>query len=149
MNTYRFRLETVLRLRLLQETSAREQLHHANVRLRDAIAHRERELARYSSMESTVQSMSREELLAELQQEELAAGVIQTLQSAVGRAAGDAVHAQLTWSSARRSVKALERLDDRRRRDHADESARQEANDIDDIVSAGFLRRAHTSGDLS
>jgi flagellar biosynthesis chaperone FliJ len=148
MNAYRFRLETVLRLRLLQETSAREKLHHANVFLLNAIAHRDRGLARFSSMKATTQTMTREELLAELQQEELAAGVISSLQSVVGHAATEVVHAQLTWSSARRSVKALERLDNRRRRDYDELSAREQANDIDDIVSAGYLRRTNISGDL-
>lgn len=97
-------------------------------------------------MQFTTETMSREELLAELLREELIASLIQSLQSEVGRAAGQVVDAQLTWSSARRSVKALERLDARRRREYADENAREQANDIDDIVSGGYLRRELLSG---
>ena len=140
MNGYEFRLHAVLRLRLSQESSAREQLHAANLRLNDSIAQRDRELERFLRLASSRGTMSGEELLTERCREELLAGIVRQLQSEVGRAAGEVVQAQLTWTSARRAVKALERLDDRRRRDHDDQSARRAAIDVDDIVGASYVR---------
>ena len=146
MNAYRFRLEAVLRLRRSEEERARENLFRANVALRNSIERRDAELVRFNSIEIAYGTMSHEQFMAERLCAELVADSLQAARDAMGRAADAAVLAQLAWSEASRSVKALERLDEHRRLEHAEEARREEAIDVDSFVTAGYGRQLLATG---
>jgi flagellar FliJ protein len=139
MKRYQFRLAAVLRLRRAEEEQARERLLAANSRLREVIAARDREAARYSALASNTEATTLEGLLAEQQAASLAASVVAGARRAVTTAAADAALAQIAWTSASRRVRILERLDDRRRAEHAEEELRSEVATVDDMVTARYV----------
>jgi flagellar FliJ protein len=136
---YRFRLATVLRIRRMEEETAKLELRAANVALRNAVAARDAADERYRSFTSSKQAIaSASELMAErLEAGLLAEQVAATQRRAMERAASAAL-AQARWSNAAKRVAVLERLDARRREEHAAGELRAEVALVDDLVTARY-----------
>ncbi len=134
---YRFRLERVLRVRRTEEKSAKEAVQHLNSALVRAIETRDLARERYLVAEESMAD-DLETLLTERTDAELAALVLVHAERDVSRVASEAALAHLAWQRAARRVEALERLDERRRREYAEEEARREVSLVDDVVSARY-----------
>lgn len=139
MKRYEFRLAAVLRIRRVEEEQARETLAAANGRLRSLLLERDAQSRRYRELVGSVPATTVEGFLAELHAAHLAASVVARATRAVTGAAADAALAQVAWAGASRRVKLLERLDDRRRREHAEDLQRAEVAVVDDIVTARYV----------
>ncbi|HET6810691.1 MAG TPA: flagellar export protein FliJ [Acidimicrobiales bacterium] len=142
MKRYRFRLETVLRVRRLEEETARLELLTANTRLADACARRDAAAAHYRQIPIELGSCSTEELRRTRQRAELAAATLGARQATVDEAARHAEAAREAWMAAVGRVKVLERLDERRREEHRLELERDETRFLDD-VGARLREEAH------
>lgn len=140
MSRYRFRLETVLRVRRVEEDHAKRVLLGANTALRAAIERRDRARARYRAFADggrdvrTIDQLHVERLQAGLLADEMASA-----QRAANAVANDAALARVQWSTAARRVAILERLNERRRAEHAERELRAEHAFVDDIVTARYL----------
>jgi len=137
---YRFRLEAVLRVRRVQEDVARGDLARANAAVGLAVAEldaaRER-LARMASEPAPVDSaawQARHALLLGRAEE------IGNRHGDLDVATTERLNRQRALAEARTRVKALERLDDRRRAEHAVEAGRDESKTMDDLVTARWGR---------
>jgi flagellar FliJ protein len=139
MKRYEFRLAAVLRLRHAEEEQAREALAAANRHLRSVILERDAQSARYGELTRAELATTLDGLLAEQQAASLAAGVVASAKRAATNAAAEAALAQVSWTGSWRRVTVLERLDDRRRAEHAEEAQRAEVAVIDDIVTARYV----------
>ena len=142
MKRYRFRLESVLRVRRLQEDVARGALAEATAavtvaetNVTSALAWLERLRTQpVPSGPGAWESHRRVQLAAA---DELAArGAELDLALAERRAR------QAALAEARTRVRALERLDERRRAEHELEAARQDERVVDDLVTARFRAAA-------
>jgi flagellar protein FliJ len=137
---YRFTLETLLRVRRVEEDQARRALVTANAALRAAIARRDRADGRYrafSAVERAVPSV--EELLCERLEAGFLAEQVTTAQREALASAGQAAIAQAHWSKAAKRVAVLERLEARRRAEHVAEELRLEVALVDDLVTARYV----------
>lgn len=140
MSRYRFRLETVLRVRRAEEADAKAALLQANARLRAALEARERAQQHYRDVVDHHDGHgTREQLRRERWEASVAADVLAAAQREAIRGAGEAALAQVDWAQAARRVAVLERLDLRRRAEHAAEEQRREASAVDDLVTARFV----------
>ncbi|MCU1495390.1 MAG: hypothetical protein JWO62_3154 [Acidimicrobiaceae bacterium] len=139
MKRYEFRLAAVLRLRRAEEEQARETLSAANGRLRAQILERDLQAARYALLARETSATTLDGLLAEQHAAGLAAAVVAQANRATTTAAADAALAQVAWTGASKRVKILERLDDRRRDEHAASDQLAEVAVIDDIVTARYV----------
>ena len=133
MKRYGFRLETVLRVRRLEEETARLGLLTANTSLADACGRRDDAAAHYRQVPIELGSCSTEELRRTRQRAELAAAALAARQAAVDDAARTAEAAREAWMAAVSRVKVLERLDQRRREEHRLEAERDETRVLDDV----------------
>lgn len=140
MSRFRFRLEGVLRVRRAQESDARTALAAANAHLRQRLEAREEAHLHYRQMVGrqrpacTVAALASDRLDAALAADRLDAAA-----RAVTRAAGDAAVAQVSWTQAARRVSVLERLEERRRAEHADVESRAEVRAVDDLVTSRWV----------
>lgn len=141
MKKYAFRLETVLRVRKVEEDRAIAVLAAAARALTAADVTLQRRLDRYADVPVPSGTLPVAELLkVRARQDGVAAAVV--------FAGTERLRAEATvdlrrddWSAAAQRVAALERLDDRRRAEHAVEAQRQEAIEVDDMVVARHGRR--------
>jgi len=138
MKRYRFRLESVLRVRRIQEDVARGELARATLALaaaESALQEGRDHLDRLSRQPHPIGPAAwqarRQILLA-------AAEEIEQLADGVTAAAAERHARQAALAEARTRVRALERLDERRRAQHALEAARREERLVDDLVTARF-----------
>lgn len=145
MRRYRFRLESVLRLRRAEEGQARDALAAANAELRAALAARDAEAQRYACLPRTLGAMSPELLRREHATAALAAATLAGAQQAVSAAAARTAEAQLAWSAAAQRVSVLERLDHRRRIEHAEDLLHHEIAELDDLVTSRYVSGALAS----
>lgn len=140
MSRYRFRLETVLRVRRAEESDAKGALLRANARLRAALDARDQAQQRYRDVvESQSLSGSVEQLRRDRWHAEVAARALSDAQREAMRVAGEAALAQVDWAQAARRVAVLERLDLRRRSEHAEGERRAEVGVVDDLVTARYV----------
>jgi flagellar export protein FliJ len=141
MKKYRFRLETALRVRKVEEDFAVAALADAHRSLAEADARLDRRLDRYRDTPLPQGPMSVEQLLRMRSHVDgVAASVV--FAGAVRLGAEATVDVRRTeWSEAAARVSALERLDERRRAEHALEAQRQELIEVDDMVVARAGRR--------
>lgn len=149
MRRYRFELAAVLRVRRVEESCARATLARANGSLREATERRDLAWRRYRrSAEAHGIRPTTIELWWERSSAALLADVARHEEESVAAASGQVSAARHVWSHAARSVALLERLEARRRREHAAEANRQEDARVDDLVvgrrlgalAAGFDR---------
>lgn len=139
MRRYRFRLESVLRLRRAEESRARDVLAAANAELRQALRARDAEARRYAALPRSLGEMTLEQYLGEAAAAALAAATLAQARRVVSVAAARVAEAQLAWSSAAQRLAVLERLDERRRVEHAVEAQREEAAALDDLVTSRYV----------
>lgn len=145
MRRYRFRLESVLRLRRAEEGQARDALAAANAELRAALGARDAEARRYAGLPRPLGTMTPEVLRSEHATTTLAAATLAGAQQAVSAAAARTAEAQLAWSAAAQRVSVLERLDERRRLEHAEDLRHEEITELDDLVTSRYVSGAVAS----
>jgi flagellar FliJ protein len=139
MNRYRFRLESVLRVRRAEEELARQELARANARLRAAMEAFRRESERYGALESAPGALDPTGFRQARAYAELAAATVDAARQVMDAAAEEAAGRYVAWSEAATLVAALERIDDRRRAEHREEALRAEVAEADDMTSARFV----------
>jgi flagellar export protein FliJ len=142
LRKFRFRLEQVLRVRRLQEDQARAALLNANRTAREAARHVEERLAEYGSRAFPEGSQPYDEFERALFMLDTAAGAVEVARHDYRDACIVVDERRDAWTSARRRVAALERLEARRREEHALEARRAEDRLVDDLVVARFARGA-------
>jgi flagellar export protein FliJ len=139
---YAFRLEPVLRVRRIEEERAILELATATRALADAEATLERRLDRYGAVPVPVGPVPVDHLLRmRARLDGVAASVVHAGTQRLRAEAVVDVRRQ-SWSDAATRVAALERLDERRRAEHAHETQRQELVEVDDMVVARAGRAA-------
>jgi flagellar export protein FliJ len=139
----RFRLEQVLRVRRLQEDIARGALLHANREARTAADGVNARVAEYTGAARPGGAQSYDTFNRMQSRLDNAAGAITIARAEYGRALVVVEERRSEWSEARMRVAALERLEDRRRAEHAMEARRTEDRLVDDLVVARHARGAH------
>jgi flagellar export protein FliJ len=141
MKRYRFRLETALRVRKVEEGFAVAALADSQRALAEADASLDRRLDRYRDTPTPQGPMSVDELLRmRARVDGVAASVVFAGAARLGAEATVDLR-RTEWSDAAARVSALERLDERRRAEHALEAQRQELIEVDDMVVARAGRR--------
>lgn len=133
----RAQLRTVMRIRELQERSARGVLALAQTRHREAVEDEEATWARVDAFGTVLRA---DVLPADLQQQRLVAEVgalaAQSLRQVTLDAADEAARAQVDWTAAARRVEALERLAERLAEREAFDAAHRAQTEIEDLVLA-------------
>lgn len=140
MKRYQFRLESVLRVRRAQEELARQELARANIRLREATARRHAQEDHYRTVVSDTAAADPRQLLAERVRGDLAAQALNGARRAATETEVAAAVRHAAWRETAQRVAALERLDDRRRDEHARTSQQAEIAETDDFVAARWQR---------
>lgn len=147
MKKYSFRLETVRRVRRAQETVAKAELSRANNEVASAIAVVEARVADYeNSLSSSAQSGSTGTIVrvdAFMQRRyfnDLSAQAVAAARSSLAAAQLEAQAKREAWSDTAKKVKALDRLDERRREEHQLAYNRELDAEVDDIVTGRFGR---------
>lgn len=139
MKRYLFRLAAVLRLRRVEEERARHDLAETNARLRALLVERDR-LAEHARALAGRQAADHVDgLAAERLDAELATSRLAGAERRVAEAASAAAFAQVAWTTAHRRVVALERLEERRRAEHAAEALREEIAFLDDLSTTRYV----------
>ncbi len=146
MKRYEFRLAAVLRLRRAEEEHARTRLASANLELRARILERDAQADRYRAVASVASASTGEELRSEQHTASLAASVVDGARRSVAAAATDAALSQIAWQGSARRLEILERLDHRRRAEHAAAEARAEVATVDDIMTARYIADRDADG---
>lgn len=139
MKKYRFRLDAVLRVRRIEEERARGDLLAANRALHEAEVELERRLDHYRTVSMPQGPLSHDRYLAARnRQDQAAAGVVA---AGTARLAAEAERDRLreVWAAAAGRVRALERLDERRRDEHAAAVLREEIVVLDEVAAATRL----------
>jgi flagellar biosynthesis chaperone FliJ len=134
---YEFSLQTVLRARRAQESVARADLLRANLKVVAAEAAENRSRAHYED----VLAADSDAFMAHRQRSELAAGALIGASGTVTEARAAVVAAMESYLVAARSVSVLEKLDERQRQEHAATAQREEANQVDELVTSRHVRR--------
>lgn len=135
MKKYSFRLAQVQRVRTTQEEIARAELSQANREVREAEARIAQRMAAYEAASSFGHSSVTNAVLAKNRYfAELASRAVGVAREQHAQAEREAAEKHLSWMDAATKVKALERLNDRKREEHALESQRAMDAELDDIV---------------
>jgi flagellar export protein FliJ len=141
MKKYRFRLEQVLRVRRLEEERARAAVLVAR-READVSAGRVRDrIAAYHSFEPAAGPVASARLLADRALHTLRADAVEVARGREAEAWKVVADRLQVWSGAAQKVAALERLDERRRADHALAARREDDLVVDDLVTVRFARQ--------
>ncbi|MCU1374703.1 MAG: hypothetical protein JWO68_1989 [Actinomycetia bacterium] len=136
MKKYRFRLEAVLRVRRIEEDRAKGDLLLANRAVADAEAELDRRLDHYRTVTGTEGVVSQEAYLVGRARQDAAAASVVAAGAARLAAEAEADRMRAIWAGCAMRVRALERLDERRRDEHAGEVLRDEVIVLDEIASA-------------
>jgi flagellar FliJ protein len=139
---YRFRLDTVLRVRRTEEDLAKAELARANARVAEAVARVDARLTHYSALPSVGPGATGPTavFMASRFRQDTAAAAVVAAKVARMAALQDAEAYRLAWSKKATEVQVLERLDERRRTEHEVEATRQADLEVDDIVVTRFGR---------
>ena len=143
MKRFRFRLEQVLRVRRLQEEMARGALMVANGQARAAADTVNARVAEYTEAARPSGAQSYDAFQRLQSRLDNAAGAITVARVEYRNALAVVDERRAEWAEARRRVAALERLEERRRDEHAIEVRRAEDRLVDDLVVARHARGAH------
>ena len=141
MRRYRFRLDAVLRVRRLQEDVARGALAEATAtvgRAEGAVARADAWLDGLRAKAGPPGPLAWE---AQRRVQLAAADELTSRVTELGAARTEQRARQAALADARMRVRALERLDERRRAEHAREVARQDERVVDDLVTSRYHRR--------
>ncbi len=144
MKRFRFRLDQVLHVRRVQEDRARFQLLSANRDAHLAAARVDERLADYAERQMPTGTQSFAEFERAVFRLDAAAGAVGVARAAHRDALVVVDERRGEWTDARRRVAALERLEERRRVEHAIEVQRAEDQLVDDLVVARHARGGRT-----
>jgi flagellar biosynthesis chaperone FliJ len=139
---YTFRLETVLKVRRIEEDRAKGALAFANAdarRAADEVAVRE---AAYAALPEGPTAFTTSAFLADRWRRSTSADAVLYGLQREREALTVVAERRTDWSAAAGKVSALERLDSRRREEHALDTAREEAIVVDELVTGRFVREA-------
>jgi flagellar FliJ protein len=139
---YRFRLEAVLRVRRLQEDVARAALADATAAVDAAMAQEGRARAWLDALRAHPAPDGPAAWDAQRRVQLTAADELVSRASDVTHARAAQQACQRELAAARTRVRALERLDERRRAEHGREVARHEERAADDLVTSRYRRPA-------
>ncbi|HSL59956.1 MAG TPA: flagellar FliJ family protein [Acidimicrobiales bacterium] len=134
MKRYRFRLESVARVRRVREEQARAELLESRRKLDEAHAELQRRLGSYDQR-GRATAASPNSFRAERDRDTRMANAV-TAAMAAEAAARTLVGRRVDeWVAAARENAALDRLDLRRREEHEDEVRRAEQRELDDLAA--------------
>jgi flagellar export protein FliJ len=140
MKRYAFRLQTVLRVRKIQEDQAKTALLLANRALAEADAERLRRWEKYESITVSNELCTATEFEAGRFRWDMAAQSAILSDHMREERALEVVDARDAWREASQKVQVLERLDDRRREEWQHDVNHEELVEVDDIVTGRFKR---------
>jgi flagellar protein FliJ len=140
MKRFRFRLDQVLHVRRVQEDRARFALLTANRDAHLAAARVEERLADYEQRRIPLGPQPYAEFERAVFLLDSGAAAVGTARAAHRDALVVVDDRRSEWTDARRRVAALERLEDRRRAEHAVEVQRAEDQLVDDLVVGRHAR---------
>ncbi len=146
MKRYRFNLESVLRVRRVQEDRARQDLAQSNrmlVSARWALADASRH---YSEVTVPAGLMDQWTFRFGQLKSDLAAAEVERRHRMLVEAAVTAATQHARWTEAAKMVAALERLEERRRDEWRAEALRGEAAAVDDVVTSRWIAEEERSG---
>jgi flagellar FliJ protein len=139
---YRFRLETVLRVRRIQEERAKADLLAARLAEQAATAEREhRDSLLEAARAAGLPDGSRLEWTAARDQQERLASAVEAARAAEVSAADLTARSLSHWEAAAADLKGLERLDERQRAEWRAEQDRAEQQRLDESAAARARRR--------
>ena len=138
MKRYRFRLERVLTVRRVAEDQAKAALLAARVDEQRAVETLDLRTQRYAERPRPPAHLDPTSFLAERFLAAAAAGAVRYAADARARAAERVEVARVGWTDAHRRVDGLERLDARRRDEHALDAQRTADAEVDDVVVARY-----------
>jgi flagellar export protein FliJ len=140
MKRFRFRLDQVLHVRRVQEDQARFKLLTANRDAHLAAAQVEERLADYAGRAMPTGPQTYEAFERAVFMLDSGAAAVGTARVTHREALEVVETRRIDWTDARRRVAALERLEERRRAEHAIEVQRSEDQLVDDLVVARYVR---------
>jgi flagellar export protein FliJ len=151
MKKYAFRLETVRRVRRAQEAVAQAELARKNNEVSNAIAAVEARMGKYEerlsarpdggALSPTGGSIVRVDAFMKRRYfNELASNAVVAARSSLAAAQLEADIARSAWSQKAKQVKALDRLDERRKEEYVLAYNRELDAEVDDIVTGRFSR---------
>lgn len=136
MKRYQFRLEPVLRVRRIEQDTVQTAVAAAHRALGEALETLQASVARYDSRPAAAGARPAPAWLAERTIVGLTAASVVAAGVAREVAAAGLEERRAALHAARRRVTALERLDERRRDEHALQTQRDEAVEVDELVTA-------------
>ena len=142
MKRYRFRLERVLTVRRVAEDQARASLVSARADENRAVETLDQRTRHYAERTAPPARLGVQSFLAERFLAEAAAGAVHYAADRRREAAERVDVARDEWTDAHRKVDGLERLDARRREEHALDAQRTEDAEVDDVVVARYRANA-------
>jgi flagellar export protein FliJ len=142
MKKFQFRLEPVLRVRRIQEEQARARLMEANRDAAHAAARVEQRLTDYERAPRPAGVLTFEAYERAMFHLDAAAAAVGIARAAHRDAIVEVEARRAAWTEAKQRVATLERLEDRRRLEHAIAARRDEDRLVDDLVVARHTRTA-------
>jgi flagellar export protein FliJ len=142
---FRFRLESVLRVRRVQEDLARAHLLNANAAARTAEGVVDTRVSRYHDMSRPHGAQPEPVFARDWFQLDSAAGAVDVARERHIAALAVVAERRADWSEASMRVAALERLEARQRAEHALEMQRDDDRRVDDLVVSRFAREAESA----
>lgn len=136
MKRYRFRLEPVLRVRRVQEETARAEFLAATAA---AVAQEQQLAARteaYENCSMPSEVLSSADFLYEQSRRSAFAAALLEQRDRVRAAQEDVARARWAWSETASRVGALERLDERQRHEHRLQAQKEDDLNTDELVVA-------------
>ena len=140
MKRFRFRLDQVLHVRRVQEDQARFKLLAANRDAHLAAVRVDERLADYAGRAMPVGPQTYEAFERAVFMLDSGAAAVGSARTSHREALAVVDERRVDWTDARRKVAALERLEERRRAEHAVEVQRSEDQLVDDLVVARYVR---------
>ena len=137
MKRYKFRLEAVLRARRAEESVAQTNLLRANASVLAAEAATDRSSAHYRE----VRELPGLDFMVQRERATLAARALIGARESLGEARATREAAMLSYLGSARAVSVLERLDERRREEHAVAAQREDSLVVDEMVTSRHRRK--------
>ncbi|MGQ0825062.1 MAG: hypothetical protein ACT4OX_08565 [Actinomycetota bacterium] len=148
MKKFKFRLDNVQRVRQVQEDQARFALMQANRAAHETAARVDARLHAYLAMPRVIEPMTHTDFERMRFELEAAATAVEAARIEHREALDVIDERHVEWLAAKQRVSALERLENRRRAEHAIDLRRGEDRLIDDLVVARHRLR-HTRKEIS
>jgi flagellar biosynthesis chaperone FliJ len=141
LKRFQFRLETVLRVRRLQEEQAEAALMRANAGARDAARRVHDAVEAYAASDRPDGPQSFDEFHRSRARFERAAGAVDVAHAGHRDALRGVDERRDDWSAAHARVAVLERIESRRREEHDADVRRQEERLVEDLVISRHRRK--------